>query len=142
MRSRKPSAANSPPPPKPTYFVDVSLGRKVADYLKSLGHNVIFQTEVFPGETKDETWLARVGKEGWIALTKDSNIRREPNVREAYLRAGARVFTLVGGNMNSAQMCQAFERAIPGIERLLRRKQGPFIANVGRAGLTGTMYRK
>jgi len=141
VKSRKRSAANSPPQPRPTYFVDVSLGRKVAEHINRLGHSVIFQTDIFPGETKDEVWLRKVGEEGWVALTKDSNIRREPNVREAYLRAGARVFTLVGGSMDSSKMCAAFEAAFPGMERLLQRKQGPFIANVGKSGLTGTLYR-
>lgn len=143
MKSRKQSAANSPQPHsnRPVYFVDASLGRSVANSLAARGLNVIYHNDHFPEATEDETWLAEVGRQGWIALTKDSRIRYERNVRDAYIRAGARVFVLVGGNMTSDEMTAAFGGAAEEMVDLVSKRAGPFVANVSKSGrLTGTIH--
>ena len=142
MKSRKQSEANIQQRPEGiTYFVDASLGPSVAQGLRNANRDVIYHHELFPEATDDDIWLARAGSDGWVVLTKDSRLRYEPNVREAFMRAGARVFCLVAGNMTASEMTFAFRAGLPEIEDLLARRRGPFIANLGKSGsLTGTIF--
>jgi predicted nuclease of predicted toxin-antitoxin system len=113
----------------------------VARTVRDTGANVIYHHDRFPEATPDDVWLAEAGSNGWIVLTKDSKLRYEPNARNAFIRARARVFCLVAGNLTAAEMGTAFTNALPAIEAFLARHDGPFIANLGVSGaLTGTVY--
>lgn len=60
-------------------YVDRSLGRTVvAEALRNEGVTVHTEFEVFDDPrpaVSDERWLERVGREGWVAFTKDTRIR-------------------------------------------------------------------
>lgn len=130
-----------PQPDPPTYFIDASLGPTVARALREAGAIAIYHHERFPEATEDEVWLTEAGAMGWVVLTKDSRLRYEPNVRNAFLRAKAKVFCLVAGNITATEMGSAFATALPRIDRFVREHDGPFIANVNVGGaLTGTVY--
>lgn len=142
MKSRKRFVASTRRQPEvPSYFVDASLGPSVARRIRAANRHVIYHHDVFPEATNDEVWLARAGMEGWVVLTKDSRLRYEPNIRNAFLRAGVRVFCLVAGNMTASEMADAMTAALPMMERFLAGRAGPFIANIGSSGsLTGTVF--
>ena len=70
-------------PGRVVFFVDRSLGRKIIPgALRDAGEEVRIHDEHFPQDAKDEVWLAEAGKQGWVVLTKDKNIRygRTPSV--------------------------------------------------------------
>lgn len=90
--------------------------------------------DVFAPGTPDAEWLPHVGSRGWIVFTKDTRIRYRTNERDALLRANVRAFVLRSGNLTGHQMADAFVKALPRIEAILRNQKGPFIAGVSAAG--------
>jgi hypothetical protein len=71
-------------------FVDNCLPRVVVEAMQKLGADVRHLQHVFPNPgTKDEEWIPRVAQEGWVALTDDNRIRRQPKLRA--LRAEVRL---------------------------------------------------
>jgi predicted nuclease of predicted toxin-antitoxin system len=135
--SKKRSAANSwsKPPSRTVFFLDRSLGKiDVATALRQAGAQVEVHDDHFPPDARDELWLRRVGENGWAILTKDRKIRYRTIEREALLTSGARVFVLTAGDLRGAEMAAIFVKALPKIERLLKTRQGAFIAVVTQAG--------
>lgn len=135
MRSKKRSAARPPQPPEPvTYFTDASLGRTVAERLRAAGFSVSAHDDLFSQGTPDTEWLPEVGARGMPVLTKGTRIRYTPAELEALRRAGVRLFVLISGNLKSEQMAEAFARAMPRMDSLVRKEAGPFVARLNRAG--------
>src|SRR4029450_10024641 len=62
-----------------------------------------------------EEWITEGCSNGWVLLTKDKRIRYRAEELEA-LQEG-HLFCLVSGNLDIAQMTQAFLDALPRIER-------------------------
>lgn len=134
--SKKPSDANSRSLREPVFFVDRSLGRKVIpDALRAAGEEIRVHDDYFPQDAKDEVWLAEAGRQGWIVLTKDKQIRyREVEVR-TLLEARVRAFILTAkGDLTGAEVGQIFVQAMPAIKKLCRTRPPPFIARVSRVG--------
>lgn len=68
-----------------TFFLDRQLGRyTVADALRTAGAQVKIQDDHFAQNTADSVWLAAVGANDWVVISKDENIRRNPLERQAY----------------------------------------------------------
>lgn len=88
----------------------------------------------FASDTKDEVWLRWVGEKGWVVLTKDRRIRKREAERSALLDAGAVAFVLIAADLKGPQMAQAFVRAYPRMQKMLRDVEPPFIAEVDGAG--------
>jgi hypothetical protein len=71
-------------PEASTFFVDRSLGGKIlADALKAAGERIEIHDDHFPKDATDELWLAKVCAKGWVILSKDDRIRRNPVERQA-----------------------------------------------------------
>ena len=104
-KSKKPSGTK--PPDSPTFFVDRSLGRKLASALTAAGVAAITHDELFAEDTPDEEWLTRAGREGWIVLTKDKLIRKRRLERDALIAANVRAFVFTGGNMSGVEMAES-----------------------------------
>ena len=98
-------------PPEPfTWFIDRSLGRKIAVDLRAAGFRVEEHSDHFVHDAPDADWLAEVGRRGWIVLTKDK------------------------GDLKSNQMTQAFIAARERMEKALRRFEAPMTASVTTTG--------
>lgn len=91
-------------------------------------------TDHFKPDAPDEEWIMRAAEEGWVVLTKDSEIRRHPNERLAIKNSGLRVFTLTRGSWRSEEMSGAFIAAERRIVKTLKHHRGPFIARITKAG--------
>jgi len=63
----------------------------------------------------DGQWIREVTTRGWIILTRDKHIRRNPLERAAFLSARARVFNIRNGGANVAAVALAID-----LERPLR----------------------
>jgi predicted nuclease of predicted toxin-antitoxin system len=136
---RKPSAASSSSRELhnlPTFFVDRCLGDKaLADALRSHSLTVQIHKDHFPPDAKDADWLRVVGRKRWVVLTKDKMLRYPETETTALRDAGVRVFILTAGNLRAIEMADAFARALPKMQRLLRKVPNGFIAKVTRAGV-------
>lgn len=120
---------------RPIFFVDRSLGRlTVVTALAQAGYQAVAHDDQFPQDTPDADWLATASAKGWIVLTKDSAIRRNPMERSAYREAHARVFVLTSQNMTAADMAAAFIAAMPRILARVEDTQAPFVFAVRRNG--------
>jgi hypothetical protein len=95
---------------------------------------VVSHDDEFAPTAPDEEWLRRCGSQGWIALTKDRNIRYNPLETDALLRSGTRAFVLASGNMTGAEIASAFVQALPKMRRLAVKTPAPFIGKVFRDG--------
>jgi hypothetical protein len=84
----------------------------------------------FPSGTPDETWLAELGRRGWVLLTKDKDVRRRSVESSAMIRAGIASFVLSGGDLTGTAMASAFAGAYPRMRKLLRDYVPPFVAVV------------
>jgi hypothetical protein len=131
-KSKKRSAASLPSPPESlVFFTDENLGRHVVPQaLRKAREEVIAFHERFASGTTDPVWLAEVGRNGWILLTKDSRIRYRRNELQALLASGARSFVLVSRNLPGEEMAGIFVQALPAIKRMCARQPAPFIAHV------------
>jgi predicted nuclease of predicted toxin-antitoxin system len=117
------------------FFVDRSLGGKlVVQALLDVGAEVVVHDDVFDQDTPDMDWLVAAGKRGWVVLTKDSAIRRNPLERETYRAAKARVFALTRKDISGAEMAGIFVRALPGMLRRIETTAAPFVFSISRGG--------
>ncbi|MBX3303422.1 MAG: hypothetical protein KF693_14505 [Nitrospira sp.] len=135
---------NSPSkqPESPVFFLDRSLGKiRIATALRQAGAIVHIHDDYFPPNAKDEDWLARVGRNGWIVLTKDHRIRYRNLEREALMNAGVAAFILTEGDLQGDEMAEIFVKALPAISRFLRKYKKPFIARVARDGAVSLLFR-
>src|SRR4051812_10637896 len=97
MSSRRPSSTNPPPPNSPTFFTDRDLGNAVANALENAGYDVRRHDAIFPNpRTRDEEWLGRVGREGWLGLSHNKDIQRTELELDVAMTEGAGVFFLIG----------------------------------------------
>lgn len=102
--SKRRSATTSPLEEKIVFFVDRSLGKGVRDALRSAGADVVYLEDEHEHDTSDAHWLATAGKNGYVVITKDKQIRRRLAEREALLAANVRAFFLTSGNLTGAEM--------------------------------------
>ncbi len=117
------------------FFLDRQIGRhRVAVALRRAGAFVVTHDEEFSQDTPDAVWITAITERGWVALTRDKRIARNPMERLAVFRAGARIFCFVSPRTDGATMAEAFVAALPAMIRFLGRHQGPFIAKVYRDG--------
>ena len=139
----KPSGGNSPEPLDPssfTYFVERPLGKKVGLALREKGHRVVLHLDVFRDDSPDEQWIVRAAREGWVALGADVAVRWTPNLKRAIYISGLRLFNLTRNTWPAAVKAEAFIAAMPAIERLLRKRTGPFIATINKDGKVAGVY--
>lgn len=110
--------------------------------LRERGFDVKLSLEVFPDDSKvtDDAWISRAAKEGWVVLGADVAVRWTPNLKRAVYLAKLRLFNLARNSWPGPVKAAAFIAAMPAIERLLRRKRGPFIATVNQAGRIISVY--
>jgi len=88
------------------------------------------------GPEDNDDWIKRVGRNGWIGLTKDKRIgRRAPGLERRWTyRYDARLFQLERGQASGERQGNAFLLALPGIKRLVLNHEPPFIARVSLTG--------
>ncbi len=130
-KSKKRSAANSKRPDGFVFFLDRSLGRHVvAEALRTAGAEVEVHADRFREDAPDDEWLDRVGKKGWLVLTKDKRIRYRRAEFDAVVQANVRLFVLTAGNVTAMEMGEIFVKALRGMNRLAGNHDAPFIARV------------
>jgi hypothetical protein len=134
MKSKKRFAAKPPQPLEITYFADASLGHILANRLREAGFTVVPHDDLFEQGTPDTDWLPEVGRRGWPVLSKDTRIRYTPAELEALGRAGVRLFVLIGGNLRSEQMAEAFLKAKDHMAQTLRKEKRAFVARINSQG--------
>jgi hypothetical protein len=108
----------------------------VADALRNAGARVEIHRDHFADDAPDVEWLAAVGRCGWVVLTKDDAIRRNPFERRALLAANVRAFILTSQTMSGPDMAVLIVRFRQQMERLVQTTPAPFIALITRSSIS------
>jgi hypothetical protein len=116
------------------YFTDRDLGRKLPERLKACGLAVVTHDDQFGPLTPDDEWLAKVGANGWLAISRDARIRYSPLALRVLMQSGARLFVLVG-NLTTAECVDLIISKRKQIESLAASEPRAFIAKIRRDGV-------
>ena len=123
------------PLPDLVLFIDECLGSvDVPNALRAAGHRVELLHAHFAPGTPDATWLADVGRRGWVVLTSDQRIRRRHAEMQALIAANVVAFVLTSGNLTGGAAGEAFVKAYQRMRKLVRDRLPPFVASVTASG--------
>jgi PIN domain-containing protein len=117
-----------------TYFTDRDLGHQFPHILRAAGLKVERHDDHFSPLTRDEDWLAIVGRHGWVAVTRDARIRYSPLALHVLMEAGVRLFVIVG-KLTARESAELFVARLDDIGSCLAAHQSAFIAKVRRDGV-------
>lgn len=109
----------------------------VPEALRALGWTVRTMHEVYgprDEDVPDVEWLERCGHEGWVALSKDKNIRHNPLERAAVDGYAVRMFVIASGRLTGAEQAERFAVNAAGIADACE-EPGPFIYVVKARGI-------
>ncbi len=141
MPTKKPSgtrsaaSSNSQPPEPLTLFLDESLDATVVvEALRAVGATVERLTDHFAKGTEDRVWLEWAGSNRRVVLTRDKRIRYRRLELLALQAARVRAFVFTGGNVGMKDTGKILAGALPRIERIARKDQGPCIYHIGKSG--------
>ena len=116
------------------YFTDRDLGYRIfPDSLEGAGLQVVRHDDVFEDPaTPDTEWLKRVASEGWIAISGNQDILRQPLEVAALRQSGAVMLIVVGTHVPAHERARNFINTLPKIERLLKTTNPPAVAKIYR----------
>jgi hypothetical protein len=106
----------------------------VVEALRNAGAEVDVHDDVFPQSTTDVEWLGEAGQRGWVVLTKDATIRRNPPERRAVEAANVRMFVLTQQSLSGPEMATLFASALAGMRKRCAGTPPPFIFSIARNG--------
>lgn len=119
----------------PTLFIDRDTWSHLLDAeLRKAGIPFVAHREVFEPAALDPQWIAEIGRRGWVAVTRDKNIRRRPNELRAVRKAGVHMFALTSGNLSAADTAAIIIKAWPAIQREVAQTPAPALYSVSRSG--------
>jgi len=118
-----------------TFFLDYQIGRYVvADALRKAGASVEVHIDHFAPAAPDLEWIPEVGKRGWVLITRDANIRRNPLERAAYVAAGVRGFVVTGKDMGGPDLAALLVRSLRGMVNRAAGRSGPLLFTISLGG--------
>lgn len=140
-KSKKRSASsNAAPPDAHPLFIDrCAWSNRLGDALMELGIPFIPHHERFAPACPDEEWLEVAGKEGWIVLTRDKNIRRKPNELRAFREHGVIAFVLTGGDATAADTAALVTELYPKMMRRVKGTKPPAMFTLTMGGNIGAI---
>lgn len=90
------------------FFADRNLGRyNFPDELRAAGIVVHVHEDHFARDAPDDQWLPEVARRGWVVLSADKHIMRNPLELDAVMLSRAVLLVLVGGDMSTAETWRA-----------------------------------
>ena len=91
--------------------------------------------EHFAPDCPDETWIADVGARGWIAVTRDKNIRRKRRQRELVAASQLRLFVLnQRADMTRLDLLEALLRHWRRMLEFAAEHEAPALITISRDG--------
>lgn len=78
-----------------TFLFDACVSSNLVAILKLLGVDALHLHDRFSPDTPDPEWLPEVGRKGWVLVTADGRINRNPAERQLLREAGMTTFFLV-----------------------------------------------
>jgi hypothetical protein len=114
------------------FYLDESIySRVLFDRLVKLGARVERAGEAFPFGCPDRDWLAACGERGWVALTRDENIRRRRLERLTVRDSGVALFVFTAGAATASETANAVARHLHRFTHIAESDGRPFIRTFG-----------
>lgn len=129
------------------FWVDRCLGaRVVPDALSAAGVAIRTYADLYPDddEVPDAKWIPEVTGRGWIILTKDENISRNPAEVSVLRRARAIYVCLAAKGMTGAAQAECLLKHWRTIEGIVTSRKPPVIVKITRSEVRwhdGTRWR-
>ena len=135
-RSKRPSAAKLPKPPETvSFFLDRSLGKRIfAGALRQAGVSVEVHDDYFRPDATDKEMAGGRRREGMGRGYQRSANSLQGHRAKALRSSGVRAFAFTRGNFSGEEMAAIFLKALPKIQKFLRKHKQPFIATMTREG--------
>ncbi|MEM8814465.1 MAG: DUF5615 family PIN-like protein [Pseudomonadota bacterium] len=135
-KSKKRFAASFEPPHRPVVlYLDRNLGKHViAETLRAAGHSVEIHDDHLPINAPDEDGIALVARKGWLAITKDKNIRYRFAEIETIKESRAKVLVVRAKNATGREIADLFINAMSTIQKFAQTVAAPFVCGVDRSG--------
>jgi predicted nuclease of predicted toxin-antitoxin system len=128
------------PPDAPPLFIDRDTwSRRLGAALDSAAVRYVAHRQRFRGESPDVDWIAAASREGWIAISRDQNIRRKPNELAAIRASRAVIFVLTSGNLGAEATAQILLKALPRIYRSAKGAKRPALFSIHKDGTIGRL---
>jgi hypothetical protein len=109
----------------------------LAALLERAGFIVRVHDKYFNQDEADDVWLATCGQRGWIAITPDKRILKDPVSMRAIGANKGRVFFLPKNNKNPQLWAPILISCWDQIQRTLSNRTAPFVANISPNGVWG-----
>ena len=124
-KSKKLSASsNAAQPSYPLLFIDrCAWSIRLGEALKAKGIKFTPHHEHFEQACPDVDWLPVVGKNGWVVITRDKNIRRKPNELQAFKNNDVLAIVLSSGSSSQASAADTAELVVRLYPKLMRKIQ-------------------
>jgi hypothetical protein len=106
----------------------------------TVGESITVHDDILPPDTDDREWVKHAAERGWVILSKDSRLRRNPLELEAPRNSGAAAFMLANGSLSGAQQGAAMALALPRIRTAVRRFDVAIIASVNVDGAVTVIW--
>ena len=126
------SRRRAPPPLRLAYWFDRCLGRAAPDAFEREGFETHRYEELYPDEpdVADALWIPAVTARGWVIVTKDAAITRNPAEIAALRQASARFVCLAAQGMTGPDQIECLLRHWRTVEGQLRSRKPPVIVKV------------
>ena len=119
-----------------TFFLDYQIGRYlVANAPREAGASVEVHIDHFSQSATDLEWIPEIGRRGWVLITRDANIRRNPLERAAYEHAGLRGFVVTGKDIGGPDLAALLVRSLRGMTNRAAGRPGPLLFTISRGGV-------
>ena len=131
-KSKKRSGASfRQQPEEPTLFLDRNLGRHIiANRLRAERMKVEVHDDHLPLDAPDEEWIALVGRKGWVAVTKDKNVRYRAAELASIRRHSARVIVIRMKNATGSDLAELLVTGRRRIASFAAKTPAPFVAGI------------
>jgi len=117
-----------PPPELPTLFLDRNLGKNIVSArLRTEGVAVEVHDDHFAIDAPDEEWIRSVARRGWIAVTRDRNIRYRTHEMNSIRDSAARVIVIRMKAATGEAIAEVLCRSMPRIARFVAATPAPFV---------------
>lgn len=117
-----------------TFFLDNNLSPHLAEGMRAFEEDVTHLQDNFPRDAKDVDWLPTVAQRGWLLVTCDERIRKNPAEPRALRQYAVGVFFLSGKNRSRCDLIQQLVRNWIRIKELGRNTRPPYAFRVPPTG--------
>lgn len=94
----------------------------------------------FPQSATDAEWLALVGRNKWVAVTRDNRIRRTPHETYSVEKHSVGLIVIRMKNAKGPDEGDLLVRARHRIARYVAKTPPPFVAKIDGSGLITTVW--